>query len=233
MESKKFEPVTHVIFDMDGLLLDTETKYETAIETICQKYGSSYCMEAKRDTIGRTARDGAAAVIRHCNLPLEVDQYLEEIELEYIKVFHGVTFMPGAEKLIRHLSKHKIPIAIATSSKKTNFERKTRDHTEIFKAFHHIVLGSDDADVKNGKPAPDIYQVAARRFSNPPEDPKKVLVFEDATAGVNAGRSAGMQVVWVPHPSLDPKSAEATLVLDSLESFQPEMFGLPDYDPLN
>jgi len=229
MGSSQFEPVTHVIFDMDGLLLDTETKYEAAIENLCQKYGSTYTLEAKIDTIGRTARDGAAAVIRHCNLPIDIDQYLKEIEEEYVRVFHGVTFLPGAEKLINHLSENNIPIAIATSSKRTNFERKTRDLTEKFKVFHHIVLGSDDDEVKNGKPAPDIYQVASRRFSVEPDSPKKVLVFEDATAGVIAGLAAGMQVVWVPHPCLDHSKQETTLLIKSLEDFQPELFGLPKY----
>lgn len=69
--------------------------------------------------------------------------------------------------------KHKIPIALATSSSAASYELKTKQVKPIFELFHHRVLGGSDLDVKNGKPAPDIFLVAASRFSDNPE-PSKV-----------------------------------------------------------
>jgi pseudouridine-5'-monophosphatase len=72
----------------------------------------------------------------------------------------------GAEKLVRHLHNNKVPICLATSSSKESYEVKTAKHKELFKLFLHIVQGSSDDEVKHGKPAPDIFLVAAGRFSD-------------------------------------------------------------------
>lgn len=74
----------------------------------------------------------------------------------------------GAERLVRHLHEHNIPIALATSSGTDSVEVKTKNHQEVFNLFHHKVMGSSDAEVKEGKPAPDIFLVAASRFPDKP-----------------------------------------------------------------
>ncbi|KAG3270958.1 pseudouridine-5'-phosphatase isoform X2 [Ictidomys tridecemlineatus] len=178
-------PVTHIIFDMDGLLLDTERIRSGVLEEICGRYEKKYTWDVKS------------------------------------------LIMPGAEKLIHHLLKHNIPIAVGTSSESASFEMKTRRHKEFFRLFNHIVLGDD---VKNGKPDPEIFLTCARRFLPPPA-PEKCLVFEDAPNGVEAALAAGMQVVMVPDENLSPDlTRKATLVLRSLQDFQPELFGLPAYE---
>lgn len=83
--------------------------------------------------------------------------------------------------------------------------------------------------MKRGKPDPECFIVTARRFEENPE-PEKVLVFEDAVNGVESAAAAGMQVVMVPDSRLDRSFCKnATLVLNSLEEFRPEIFGLPKF----
>ncbi|KAF2361803.1 HAD hydrolase subfamily IA, partial [Trinorchestia longiramus] len=136
----------------------------------------------------------------------------------------------GAERLVRHLHKHGVPIAIASGSSQTSYDLKTTNHREFMKLFSHKVLSSSDPEVRAGKPAPDVFLVCARRFPDTP-DPSKCLVFEDAPLGVEAAVAAGMQSVMVPDPRTDKKLTEnATLVLSTLEDFKPELFGLPAFD---
>lgn len=71
--------------------------------------------------------------------------------------------------MIRHLHENNVPICLATSSSNESVEVKTTHHKELFSLFHHKVMGSSDADVKEGKPAPDIFLVAAKRFPDNPD----------------------------------------------------------------
>lgn len=180
--------------------------------------------------MGTTGQDSARTITSELNLGITPEEYIEELEQEYLKVFDNVPFMPGAEELVRHFHKHNIPIAIATSSKTHTFEMKTKHLKHIFNLFHHILICSDDPEVKRGKPAPDSYQVCVSRFDVKPVSMQNVLVFEDAPAGVQAGLSAGCQVVWVPDPVIPRHLAKPTLTLNSLLEFRPELFGLPKFD---
>jgi hypothetical protein len=83
--------------------------------------------------------------------------------------------MPGAIKLLQNLKSHNIPIALATSSSAESFALKTKHLTETFNLFHHKVFGGSDPEVRQGKPNPDIFLVAAERFPDSP-DPSKVLL---------------------------------------------------------
>ncbi|CAK1545585.1 unnamed protein product [Leptosia nina] len=103
------------------------------------------------------------------------------------------------------------------------------DHQEFLNNFHHLTMGSSDPEVKRGKPDPSIFLVCASRFPDKPK-PEDCLVFEDAVNGVKAACAANMQVVVVPDPRIEKESlCNATLILNSLEEFQPELFGLPPF----
>ncbi|XP_046446184.1 pseudouridine-5'-phosphatase-like isoform X3 [Daphnia pulex] len=229
---EQFEPVTHVLFDMDGLLLDTETLYTITIQQIADRYGGKiFTWEMKSRLMGMMGREAAVAIVETLDLPIEPEEYMSSSQKIMSQMFPSCKFLPGAERLLRHLHSKGVHIAVATSSSRENFKLKTTHHGGVFQLFKHIVTGSSDPEVKAGKPAPDIFLICASRFPEPAPHPSKCLVFEDAPNGVKAARAAGMQVVMVPDPRMDPLlTQEATLVLKSLEEFKPELFGLPAFD---
>ncbi|OTF78866.1 hypothetical protein BLA29_007546 [Euroglyphus maynei] len=226
--------ITHVIFDMDGLILDTEKLYEKAYKNVLGNYGKEYTLDLKIKIMGRSGLEGARIIIDDCQLPLNIDGFLSEMAIEHEKVFAGhVPLMPGAERLIRHFHHHRIPIAVATSSKRYTFDLKTKEHRELFQLFDHIVIASEDPEITAGKPDPQTFLVCASRFRPPPTTMTSVLVFEDSANGVLAANAANMISVWIPDPqirSAKQHEIDAHYTLNSLLDFKPEQFSLP---PLN
>ncbi|XP_055603368.1 probable pseudouridine-5'-phosphatase isoform X1 [Uranotaenia lowii] len=227
--ASNFRKVTHCIFDMDGLLLDTEKIYERILGDLIKSYNSTYPWATRMKVLGTTEQRTVSIIVNDLKLSCTVDEFLKKFRQKQLVELGGAPLMRGAEKLIRHLHENNIPIAVATSSGADSVEVKTKNHQDIFNLFHHKVMGSSDAEVKEGKPAPDIFLVAASRFPDKP-NPDQCLVFEDAPNGVTAGVAAGMQVVMVPDPHIEEdRRKQATVVLESLEHFKPEMFGLPAF----
>ncbi|XP_050690243.1 pseudouridine-5'-phosphatase-like isoform X4 [Eriocheir sinensis] len=221
-------PVTHVIFDMDGLLLDTVGIYLEAHTRVLAPHTITW--ERLMGEMGRSAMEVSCNFCRDYKLDISPKEYNRRLRDLYPEVFPGTPLMSGAERLVRHLHKHKVPIAIASGGAKDSYDLKTTNHGEFISMFKHVVLASSDPEVKQGKPSPDVFLVCAGRFPDKP-DPSKCLVFEDAPNGVEASVAAGMQVVMVPDPRLKPElTTGATQVLASLEDFKPELFGLPPYE---
>ena len=102
-----------------------------------------------------------------------------------------VTACEGADELVRKLKKANVPMAIATSSRKEGVDRKRVKHAEMFESMQVIVPG-DHEEVKAGKPAPDIYQAAAKQLG---VHPHNCLAFEDAVTGAQSAKAAGCRVV--------------------------------------
>lgn len=227
--TSKFRPVTHCIFDMDGLLLDTEHIYENSVREICGKFGKDYPLDVRMKVMGTQAEKSAEIVISHQSLPLKVPEFLQMQSNIVRKQFKSINLMDGAERLLRHLHETKVPICLATSSGREMAELKMSNYPDLFRLFSHHVMGSSDPEVKEGKPAPDIFLIAAARFKDKP-NPSKCLVFEDSPNGVRAGKLAQIQTVMVPDKIVSMEQRkEATIVLDSLLQFQPELFGLPKF----
>lgn len=219
--------VTCVIYDMDGLLLDTEPFYTAASQLIAKRYGKVFDWSVKSRMIGQRAADSARVFTEALGLPLTPEEYLQMRQTVLDELFPLAKPMPGAIRLTRHLHGHGVPQAVATSSDRRHYALKTSRHQEWFRLFDCIVIGDDPA-VREGKPAPDIFLLAAERLGIPAA---QCLVFEDSPVGVAAARTAGMSVIAVPDPHLEPEVFQAAdMLLRNLSDFDPAAWGLPPYD---
>lgn len=218
-----YPAIQAVIFDMDGLLLDTEIFYTEVTQLIVQRYGKQFDWSIKAKMLGRPALDSAHFLVDTLSLPISAEQYLEERDQLLRERFSKALAKPGAEALVRHLNAQQIPQAVATSSSRELFNLKTQNHP-WFDLFDDIVT-FDDPAVTHGKPAPDIFLVAAQRLQ---ANPKQCLVFEDAPSGLQAGLAAAMSVIAIPDPNMDTTVfAKAHQVLATLADFDPSLWSLP------
>lgn len=228
-----YEKVTHCIFDMDGLLINTETIYTKVTNAVLARFGTSYNMEIKSKLMGRKQPDASQILIDELGISDQVtsDELYKLMQSEWDNQVQNIELLPGAEKLVRHLKTHSVPISISTGSSEASFILKTKNFQEFFNLFDFVVKCGSDPQVKHGKPAPDAFEVARQRFLNSPMS-RACLAFEDAPNGVESALAAGMQVVMVPDPAIAPyvDTSRATLLLNSLEEFKPELFGLPQYE---
>jgi pseudouridine 5'-phosphatase len=214
---KLHAPIRNVIFDMDGVLLDTEPIYTEVTNRITSRFGKVFDWSVKADMIGRPAMDSAEYLIETLGLPIEPEAYLAERTpmLEHLLADAGA--IPGAEAFTSELHRRGIPMAIATSTDARLFEVKVERHREWFSIFTAVVCG-DDPRVRRGKPAPDIFLAAAERLGAAPET---CVVVEDSPLGVAAAIAAGMRVVGFPDPRMDrQRFAKADFVVGSYEEMR-------------
>jgi len=135
-----------------------------------------------------------------------VNEFIAEKDRIQHSLWPDVPLMPGVQKLVTHLKTHNIPMAIATNARRLSLERKTGHLQDVFRLFEGNIICGDDKEYKlQGKPAPDVFLVAAGRLlgrevgepdikptSTQLEERGKGLVFEDALPGLQAGKRAGM-----------------------------------------
>jgi pseudouridine-5'-monophosphatase len=201
--------ITHVLFDLDGVLLDTEGLYTDATQAVVGRHGKTYDWAIKRHTMGRDARFGARYLIDQLRIPMTVEEFLDERQPILEGLLATCSAMRGAEGFVRTLSSRGIPIAVATSSDRKLFELKIGSH-DWFHLFDAIVCG-DDPRVRAKKPSPDIFLAAAEDLG---AVPSQCLVVEDSVAGIEAARAARMPVIAMPDPELgDGACAAANLVV--------------------
>jgi len=182
-----------VVFDMDGLLLDTEAIFKAAWQYAARICGYELSDEMFLQFIGRSATDtdelmlqifGQDFVPKHFR---EVaDQYAEEFEDK-----HGLPVKPGVHRLIVLCRARGWPRAVASSTHFAEVQRRLRT-SELIHEFDAIVAGDQ---VQNGKPDPEIYRAAAGKIG---ADPAFCLALEDSHAGVRSSHAAGMTVFMVP-----------------------------------
>ena len=218
--------ISHVIFDNDGLLLDTEPFYTKAHQIIASRFGKVFDWTVKSKMIGLRAEDSANIMLKALQLPMTVPEYLDARKDLLAAMFPQSEPMPGAVELTMHLHRYGIPQAVATSSDRYNFDLKITQHKEWFRIFECLVTG-DEPEIKNGKPAPDMFLLTAKRLT---VSPAHCLVFEDSPAGIEAARAAGMFAIAVPDPNMDDGAyAQAHQIIRNLNSLDLSYWGLPPF----
>lgn len=186
----------NVIWDMDGVLLDSEPIYLRVENQIVSRYGSDI-RTILPQLLGRTATASAQITVNTLHLPLTPTQYLNERNAILLHEMKSVQLLPGVEQTVRHLKAHAIPSAIATSSPRHLLHAKQYAHHDFFALFDAIICADD---VRNGKPDPEIFLTAAHAIN---AHPSHCVVFEDAPAGLRAATLAGMKTVALPNSHVD------------------------------
>jgi len=201
------------LFDMDGLLINSETLYTEVSNQLLREYGKpDLTWDVKARLQGRTGPDSYRLFQHWAQLPISQDEAYEKIKYWQQQLFPLARPMPGVINLLRRLKASRVNIALASSTNVPNFKLKTSHLPELVSSFDadKIVLGDDPRVPEGrGKPAPDIYLLALQTINDalkakgePEVYPEECLVFEDSVAGVEAGRRAGMQVAWCPEMGL-------------------------------
>ncbi len=206
--------------------MDTEGIYTEVTQQIVGEYGKVFDWSVKEKIIGRRSIQAAEIIVESLDLPISPQDYLDSRKDVLLEKFKDTEALPGAKEMTTHFFKLGIPQALATSSSSPMFEAKFEKHKKWFSQFAQIVRG-DDPELKEGKPAPDIFLLAANRVG---VDPAECLVFEDAPTGTEAALAAGMSVVVVPDPNMDHcHYKNASQIISSLKDFDPEYWGLPKF----
>ncbi|KAF2735231.1 HAD-like protein [Polyplosphaeria fusca] len=206
-------PIRACLFDMDGLLIDSEDLYTIVTNTILERYGRSKLpWSIKAQLQGRPGPQAGAIFHNWAQLPISQEEFFAEQSILQREHFPNTQPLPGVPQLLQDLKQNGVHIALATSSQKGNYHLKTDHLAHLFDLFkpEHRVLGDDPRiPAGRGKPAPDIYILALKVLNDTLEargekllQPEECLVFEDSVPGVESGRRAGMQAIWCPHPEL-------------------------------
>jgi HAD superfamily hydrolase (TIGR01509 family) len=198
-----------VIFDNDGLLLDTEEAWTRAESALFARYGQTFGFEHKRDLIGSSHTVAAGKLEAMLGLPGRGPELMDELHVLVMdEADHDVEPRPGALALVTALLDAGIPIAVASNSSRDFLDRVLRTGGV---ADHFAVTVAGD-EVAQPKPAPDIYLEACRRLG---AEPAASVGLEDSPTGAAAAKAAGLYVIGVPYLA-EIEVPQADLIAGSL-----------------
>lgn len=203
-----------VIFDMDGLLIDSEGLSWQAYNAQLKSYGYSISREEfARLFTGHTPVQNSEQMIAMYHLPADPEQLVKErLAWSEPHMEKGVPLKPGARECLEFFQSKGIPMALATSSLEGRMH-KLLDRYDILPMFDYIAFKTDDV---RGKPAPDLFEKAAAGLHL---DPEACLVLEDSMAGIEASHAAGCMTICIPDAIMpdEEERQESLAVLGSLE----------------
>jgi HAD superfamily hydrolase (TIGR01509 family) len=208
-----------VVFDLDGVLIDSEPVWEQVRRQVVAEHGGQWAPDAQRRLMGMSTQEWARYLSTDLRVGLPPQQVaalvIDEMAARYQK---ELPLMPGAVQAVRGLAA-RWPLAVASSSPPSLIET-VLDAAGLRSCF---VAALSTEQVPHGKPAPDIYLAAAQRLGSAP---KACAGVEDSSNGVRSAKNAGLQVIAIPHPKypLDDDAAPmASLVLTRLTELTPDV----------
>jgi HAD superfamily hydrolase (TIGR01509 family) len=208
-----------VVFDLDGVLLDSEQVWDDVREQLARERGGRWSERAQRDMMGMSSREWSRYMHETVGLresPAEInDEVVRRLLARYRE---HLPLLPGALEAVRRLAE-RWPLGLASSSNRPVIDAFL-DKAGVRDLFAATVSSEE---VGRGKPAPDVFLEAARRLEVPPE---RAAAIEDSANGLRAAAAANMHVVAVPNAHYPPPAdalALADVVLDSLSELVPDV----------
>lgn len=200
-----------VIFDMDGVIFDTERVYLEIWQSVFEKYGYKMTKELYITVMGTGRKNVIKTFLENFGDDLPIEKMYEEKDnqLFYIIENQGIPLKKGVKELFSMLKEKNYKIALATSAKRDRVEKQIKDKW-LKESFDAIVCGDD---VEKGKPSPDIFLKAAKEIDVEPEN---CFVVEDSPAGIKAAFSGGMKGIHVE----DLKVADEDILKYCQKSFK-------------
>ena len=209
--------VRAVVFDMDGVLVDTERDWDSSRREVAQALGGRWTPDATTDMIGMSAPEWSRYMRDELGADAEPDEINRRVVASMLeRVGEGPPLLPGAAAAVEGLAA-RWPLAVASSANRPVIEA-VLDATGLARFFKAVVSSEE---VPRGKPAPDVYVAAARALD---VDPSDAVAIEDSSNGIRSAANAGMRVVALPNEHYPPDAdalARAEFVirgLDELES---------------
>ena len=211
--------VDAVVFDLDGVLLDSETVWDEARRALVTRAGGTWTAGATTDMMGMSSPEWSAYLRDELGVPLTTDEIssavVAEVERRYAE---HLPLLPGAREAVERLAR-RWPLGLASSSNRPVIERFL-DASGLRSAF---AVTTSSEEVARGKPAPDVYLAVVERLGVAP--PRAVAV-EDSTNGIRSAANAGLHVVTVPNVHFPPAADSlvlASVVVDDLTSLTPDV----------
>lgn len=212
-----------VVFDLDGLLLDTEQVWDEVRETLTRERGGRWHDRAQADMMGMSSTEWSRYMHDELGLseqPEELNRLVvERMEERYRE---RLPVVDGAADAVRRLA-DRWPLGLASSSNRPliDLALERMGVADLFQA----TVSSEE--VERGKPAPDVYLEAARRLGVRPRD---TAAIEDSASGIRSAKAAGMRVVAIPNPHFPPPEdvlEQADVRLESLGELEPDVLAGP------
>jgi HAD superfamily hydrolase (TIGR01509 family) len=208
-----------VVFDLDGVLVDTEELWDEARRRLAEERGARWPDDAQRTTMGMSSPEWSRYMHEVIGLPEPPEQLAAEVVRRLEALYRErLPLVPGALEAVRRIGAH-WPLGIASSSNRPLIDLflELTDTSDLFGA----TVSSEE--VERGKPAPDVYLEAARALG---VDPARCAAIEDSENGIRSASAAGMRVVAVPNGVFPPSEEALSLavaVLGSLDELTPEV----------